>query len=170
MAGAEFVADVVVILGTLVGIFDQQADRRPGGDLRRHPFVLKNAGEDADLVWLLPLGDEFRAAGFAAIQIALDVGFREGNAGRTAVDHATQGWSMAFAKGRDAEKQSKGIKRHTRTPMALLFRSIFPESVAREGFNTVQSRLCTAAVGKENRIADLFSGRLRSIPAFGALR
>ena len=52
MARAELVVVLAVILGTLVLVVDEQADRRAGG------LALEHAGEDAHRVALAPLGDE----------------------------------------------------------------------------------------------------------------
>ena len=49
MTGTEFVGDVGIVLGALIGVFDQQADGGSGG----HTF--ENAGQDSDLVRLAAL-------------------------------------------------------------------------------------------------------------------
>ena len=63
-----------------------------------HALVLEDAGEDAHRVRLLALGDEFRLARTAAVQIGLDVGFGEGNARRTAIDHAADAPARGFRR------------------------------------------------------------------------
>ena len=52
MAGAEAVGDLAIILGALIGVFDQQPDRRAGGS------ALENAGQDAHFIGFTPLGGE----------------------------------------------------------------------------------------------------------------
>ena len=54
------VLDRVVIFGALIGVLDQQRDRRSGRHLALGFFIMKNAGEDFDLIGLLPLGGEAR--------------------------------------------------------------------------------------------------------------
>ncbi|EWS63767.1 hypothetical protein Y695_02996 [Hydrogenophaga sp. T4] len=76
MTGAEGLQDVAVVLAALVGVADQQGDRRAGG------LALVHATEDFHRVGLVALGDEFRRAGAAAVQIGLDVGLGQGHAGR----------------------------------------------------------------------------------------
>ena len=67
MSGTKGIEQVAVIAAALVGILDQQADRRAGGPA----FI--DAGEDLDDVGLLALGDMAGSAGPPAIQLGLDV-------------------------------------------------------------------------------------------------
>jgi hypothetical protein len=60
---AELLGDVAVVLAALVGVADQQRDRRAGGD------ALVHAGEDLDLVGLAPLRGVPRAPGGAALEV-----------------------------------------------------------------------------------------------------
>ena len=64
VARAEAVLDLVVVARARVGVLDQQADRRAGGD------ALEHAGEDAHRVAFLALADELRGAGAAAVDVA----------------------------------------------------------------------------------------------------
>jgi hypothetical protein len=57
VARAEGVEQVRVVLAALVGVADQERDRRAGG------HALEHAGEDLDLVGLLALRDVARGAG-----------------------------------------------------------------------------------------------------------
>ena len=68
VAGAEGVEDVAVVLAALVGVADQQRDRRAGG----HAFVY--AGQYLHRVGLVALRDVARGAGTAAVELDLDVG------------------------------------------------------------------------------------------------
>ena len=85
MARTEAVLDGAVVLGALVLVADQQRDRRTGGDLPP-ARVGEHAREDFYGIGLLTLCDEARAAGLPAVEIALDVGRVERDAGRAAVD------------------------------------------------------------------------------------
>ena len=112
MAGAVLVADVGIVLRALVDIVDEKPDRRPGRDLRAGAIVHEHAGEDAHLIRLLPLRREARLPGTALVEIGLDVGLGEHDAGRTSVDHAADRGPMAFAKGRDPEDVAERVEGH----------------------------------------------------------
>ena len=112
MAGAELVADLAIVFRALVLVLDQQRDGRARGHLLLHALVLEHAGQDLHRVGFAPLGDEFRRAGAAAIQVFLDIGHGEGNAGRAAIHHATQRRAMAFAKGGDAKHVAETVEAH----------------------------------------------------------
>ena len=43
MAGAEFVTNVGVVLGALIGVVDQERDRRAGGDRAGEALIDKGA-------------------------------------------------------------------------------------------------------------------------------
>ncbi len=109
MAGAELVAEAVVILRPRVGIFDQKRDRRAGGQLLVHALVQEHAGENAHTVCFLALADKFRLARTAAVEIGLDIGLDQRNSGRAAIHHATQSRPVAFAEGSDAEKMTETV-------------------------------------------------------------
>src|SRR6185437_991317 len=49
VAGPKFVADIGVVLGAGIHVFDQQRDGGAGRYLLLHPLVLEDAGEDAHL-------------------------------------------------------------------------------------------------------------------------
>ena len=112
MTGAVFVPDLGIVFGALIHIFDQQSDRCAGGQLLCHPFVLEDAGENFHRVRFLALGDEFRLTWAPPLQIALDIGFAEGDAGRAAIHHAADGRPVAFAEGGDAKQMPERIVRH----------------------------------------------------------
>jgi hypothetical protein len=67
------------------------------------------AGKNLDLVQLLALRGVARLAGAALVEIRLDVGLGQGDAGRAAVDHAADGGAMALAPGGDAEQMAEGV-------------------------------------------------------------
>src|SRR5260221_10648795 len=109
MSGAELVADRRIILGALVYIFDEKRNR----GARRHwsagPFVLEDAREDFDLVGLSPLRGETRLAGPAFVEIGLDFGGGERDAGRTAIDDTAERRPMAFTEGRHPEHMAEAV-------------------------------------------------------------
>jgi len=69
MPGTKTVHDFGIILGTLVGVFNQQGYRRPGR------YTLEHPGENANLIRLTALGGMPAFTRFASIQIALQVCF-----------------------------------------------------------------------------------------------
>ena len=112
MGRPEGILDVGVILRTLVGVVDQQAD----GGSRGAP--VEYAGQDAHLVGLAPLGGKPRGARFAPVQIALQVTGGQLQAGRAAVDDASQGGAVTLAKAGDCEQFADCIARHD-TPVPV---------------------------------------------------
>ena len=74
MARTIDVLDRGIVLGALIDILDQQADRRAGRDLLAGRLIGEHAGEDFDRVRLLPLGGEAGLAGPPLVEIGLDVG------------------------------------------------------------------------------------------------
>ncbi len=73
MAGAELVLDLGIVLRALVGVLDQQRDRRAGRHLHAAFRMRHHAGQDLHRIRLLALGGEARLAGAAAVEIALDL-------------------------------------------------------------------------------------------------
>src|SRR5690606_22054194 len=108
----ELVADLGIILGTLVGIFDEQGNRRAGGAQSVGALVLEDAGKDFDLVGLAALGGVARLAGLAAIEIALDRLGADRQAGGAAIDDDAKRGPMAFAAGGEAEQVAEGVVAH----------------------------------------------------------
>ncbi len=106
MAGAEAVSDLRIVLGADVLVLDEKRDRGAGGE------PLEHAGEDAHPVGLAALGGEARLAGTAAVEIGLDVGLGERDAGRAAVDHAADRRAVALAERGDAEEMAETVVRH----------------------------------------------------------
>ena len=113
MAGAELRGDRRIVARALVDVVDLHGDRRAGGQAVEH------AGQDADLVRLLPLRGEARLARAAAIQPGLDVGLGERNARRAAIDHAADRRPVALAPGGDAEQVAEAVMGH-RCPSSCL--------------------------------------------------
>ena len=106
VAGTERVEQVRVVLAALIGVADQERDRRPGRS------ALEDAGEDLDLVLLLALGDVARGARPAPVELGLDVGLGELHAGRTAIDDAADRRAVALAERRDAKQRAERASRH----------------------------------------------------------
>ena len=112
MAGPVAVADLGIILRALVDVLDHQRDRRAGRDLPARALVREHAGEDAHLVRLAPLRGEARLARAAAVELGLDVGLRQRDQRRAAVDDAAERRPMALAEGGDAEEVAEGVVGH----------------------------------------------------------
>jgi hypothetical protein len=95
---AEGVEDVAVVLAALVGVADQQADRRARGAA----FI--DTRQDLHRVGFVALRNVAAGAGTAAVEFDLDVGFAQRQTGRAAIDHAADGRAVAFAEIGDAEQ------------------------------------------------------------------
>ena len=98
MAGTEGLADVAVILAALVFVADQQRNRRAGG------FAFIQAGEDFHCVGFAALGDMTRGAGFAPVEVMLDIRFAKRQAGGAAIHHAADGRTVRFAENGDTKE------------------------------------------------------------------
>ena len=110
VARPVFVLEVGIILRALVDILDQKPDRGAGRHLRAGQLVGEHAGEDLDLVGLLPLGGEARLARPPLVEIGLDVGLGQRDARRAAVHHAADRRPVALAKGGDAEEVPESVE------------------------------------------------------------
>src|SRR5439155_13515965 len=103
------VLDIRIVLRALVGVFDDQCDRRAGGDGLSGRLVTENAGEDFHLVRFAPLRGEARLARTALIEKRLDVGEGERNTRRATIHHAAECDPVALAEGRDTEKMTERV-------------------------------------------------------------
>jgi hypothetical protein len=74
MTGTKALRDIGVILAALIGVADQQGNRRARGPA----FV--DAGENLHRIGLVALRDELAGAGATTIQIMLDVRLAQGHA------------------------------------------------------------------------------------------
>ncbi len=108
MPRPEACGNLGVILRALVHIVDQQADRGARGALDA-VGLREDAGDDADLIRLLPLGGELRLPRTAAIEIVLDLFDRQRDQGRAAIHHAADGRPMALAESGETEEVPEGI-------------------------------------------------------------
>ena len=106
MARAIKILQVVVIFRPRVGVPHHEADRCAGGE------ALVDAGEDLDLVALLPLRGDPALARPSPIEFDLDeLGF-DRDRGRAAVDHAPDGGPVRFAVGGEFEEGSEFAAGH----------------------------------------------------------
>src|SRR5262245_18398342 len=112
VAWAELVLDLAVVLRPRVHVLDLERDRRAGRHLLSARLVGENAREDAHLVELFALGGVARLARAPLVEIGLDVGDVELDAGRAAIDHAADRRTEAFAPGGDAEEMAETVVRH----------------------------------------------------------
>ena len=69
MTGAERVQDVAVVFAALVGVFDEQADRRASG------FAFVNTAQNFDCIGLVALRHKLGGARAASVQVGLDIRF-----------------------------------------------------------------------------------------------
>ena len=113
MAGAELPRDIAVIFAALVGVANQQRNRGAGG------FPLEHARQNFHFVRLAPLGNMAAGAGFAAVQIGLNIGSRQRQSGRAAVNNAAQPLAVAFAECGYGEYLSDGVACHNVFPFVM---------------------------------------------------
>ena len=106
MARAKALGNVRVVLATLVGIADQQRNRRTRG------LAFVDAGEDFHRIGFVALGHELAGAGAAAVQIVLDVCLAQLHARRATVNHTADGRAVGFTKIGNRENCAKGIAAH----------------------------------------------------------
>ena len=106
VAGTEGLLDLAIVLAALVGVADQQRDRRTGG------LAPVDPGEDLHLVRLVPLRGVAAAPGGAALEIVAKLLRRDRQPRRTAVDHTADRRPVAFAEGRDGQELAEGIAGH----------------------------------------------------------
>ena len=106
MPRTEHVFDGAVVLRALIGVLNDQTDAGAGS----HAF--EYAGENAHLIRFATLGGVTRGARTTAVQIVLQIGFGERNAGRHAVDDTTQRHPVRFTEGGDAENLPNTVSCH----------------------------------------------------------
>ena len=97
VTGAKCLGDVAVILAALILVAYQQRNRRAGG------FAFIHAGENFHRVGFAALRDVARSAGFATVEVMLDVGFAQHQPGRAAIDHAADRRAVRLTERSDAE-------------------------------------------------------------------
>ena len=97
MSRTESLLNIGIIPGALIGIFNQQPNRRSCG------LAFKHTGQDANFIGLTTLCSKARSARFAAVKITLQIGFRQLNPRRTPINDGTQTQTMTFPKGGHGE-------------------------------------------------------------------
>ena len=106
MAGAVGVGDLGIILRPLIGVLDQQRNRRAGGGAFEH------ARQDAHRIGFLALGGELVLPRLARIEEGLDVFLGQCQPRRAPVDHRADRGSMALAPSGEAQRPSECIPAH----------------------------------------------------------
>ena len=106
MAWTENVLNRTIILRTLVGIFDQQANAGAGSN------AFKNTGENFDLIRLAALGGIARCPRATTVEVMLQVRFRQRNAWRNTIDDAAERQPVRFAEGGYAKELSNCVSSH----------------------------------------------------------
>src|SRR5690606_35266734 len=103
---AELILDRRIVLGLLVGIADQQADRAAGG------AALEDPGKNLDFVGFLALSGMPAGAGLAPVEVTLQIFQRQLQPRRAAVDDGDQRRPMALASGSDGEQLAVCVAGH----------------------------------------------------------
>ena len=106
MTGAEGVQDIAIVFATLIGVFNQQSDRRSRG------FTFVHPAQNPNCVRLIALGDEFRCTRAAAIQVPLNIRLAQVHPGGAAIHHATNGCAVGFAEIGNGKECSECISAH----------------------------------------------------------
>src|SRR5207248_2964423 len=108
VAGAVLVLDVAVVLAALVGVAEQDADRRAVG------ATLEDARPNLRLVVLAALRDDLRLPRAPPAQVGQQVLDAQRQARRAAVDDDQVAGAVADAGGGDAEQLAEGVAWHDR--------------------------------------------------------
>ena len=106
MAWTENVFNGAVILRTLVGIFDQQANAGTSSN------TFKNTGEYFDLIRLAALGGIARCPRATPVEVMLQVRFRQRDAWRNTINDAAERQPVRFAEGGYAKELSNCVSSH----------------------------------------------------------
>jgi hypothetical protein len=121
VARPDQVFDVVVLFDVdvlAVDVIDDHAHRGARGESVAH------SSDDGDLVGLEARRVEFALSRPALVELLLDHGVGQFDAGRHAIDNGQQRLAVGFAAGGNAEHASKGVADHRQWPF-------FEPSVAR---------------------------------------
>ena len=78
----------------------------------RYGFAFKHARQDFDDIGFPALRGVSGRAWFPAVEIVLQVGLRQSQSRRTAVNYATDGGAVTFAERGDGKQFSYRISRH----------------------------------------------------------
>src|SRR5690606_10366061 len=98
--------DLRIVLRSLVGVLDHQADRSAGR------LAFERARQDLDQVRLAPLGGELAGPRLARIEKRLDRLFADRQSRRTPVHHRPQRRPMALTPGRKAKYPAECVEAH----------------------------------------------------------
>jgi hypothetical protein len=97
MRGTEQTSEILVVLGALIGIPDNESD---GASCR---FALEHAAKQLHLVGFLSLSGYLALAWTPAVQLLLDEIQIDIDACRHTVDYSAYGFSMTFSEGGQRE-------------------------------------------------------------------
>ena len=103
MGRTEQTAHVLIVLAVLVGVADKEAYWGAGR------LAFEDAAEKLDLVGFLAVGGYVALTWASAVELALDEVDVDVDACWHAVDDTTNGWTVAFAEGCQAEKITECI-------------------------------------------------------------
>ena len=103
---AEKILDVTIILGTLVLVVNDQANRGSRGN------TFEGTGKDLHRVILAPLRGMPRLAGFTPVEVVLQIFLGQRQPRRTAVDDTANGAAVAFAERGHYERFAEAVSRH----------------------------------------------------------
>src|SRR5690606_4033578 len=103
---AKLFRNLGVILGALIRILNDQANRCTGG------FALEHTRQNAHFISFTTLSRVPGGAGFPTVQIGLHISLGQLQPRRTAVNDAAQSRAVAFTKGGYGKQLSESISRH----------------------------------------------------------
>ena len=106
MTWAEFVLDIRIVLGLLIGVFDQKADGGTGGA----PF--EDAGQDLHPIVFTTLRGVTGLTRFASIKIVLQIAFAKFQPRRTTIDDTDVSRTMALARRAQRKQFTNRVAGH----------------------------------------------------------
>ena len=106
MTGAESLNNVTVVFASLICVLNQQRNGRACGE------ALINTRQNLNRIGFIALGYKFRSAWPPAVEVGLDVCFRQRHAGWAPVNYAADGWAVGFTKVGDRKKGAEGVAAH----------------------------------------------------------
>ncbi|MPM36477.1 hypothetical protein SDC9_83075 [bioreactor metagenome] len=106
MTGAEYILQMFVISGFLVGAIQDHGNRGPGGI----PFV--HSGENRELVDFVALCSGRISSGTATVHLSLQAFHIDFEAAFHPVYDHTEGWSVGLAESGDGKGISKAVVTH----------------------------------------------------------
>ena len=106
MTRSKAVNDVAVVLTALVFVTNQQRDGCAGG------LAFVDTRQNFNRIGLFALRDMSRGARLAAIQLRLNIRFREWHARWAAINHTADRRTVGFAESGNAKELANGIAGH----------------------------------------------------------